>query len=126
MWYAVLAITLGQLLLTGIQFWAVEFFKREHGLGEAGAGGIAAIFGLGAAVGMLAGGIVVRSGSCDAVSCAHGCTPSPSVASAPPSAHPAFAAGSLPLAVPLFVLGGAFMLVPLAPVEALLNDVDRP
>ena len=58
MWFALLAVTLGQLLLTGIQFWAVEFFKREHDLGASGAGGIASVFGLGAAVGVLGGGFL--------------------------------------------------------------------
>jgi predicted MFS family arabinose efflux permease len=126
MWYAVLAITLGQLLLTGIQFWAVEFFKREHGLEEAGAGGIAAIFGLGAAVGTLAGGIVSDRFLRRGVVCARVYAVAIGGVGAALLLTPAFAAGSLPLAVPLFVVGGAFMLVPLAPVEALLNDVIVP
>lgn len=123
MWFGLLALTMSSLLLNGLQAWAVEYFKRVHDLGAAGAGALAGVFGLGAAVGIVGGGFVadrlLRRGVLNAR--VH------VVAFASVAAVvvlvPAFLSTTLALTVPLMVVGGVLLTVPIAPGEALVNDV---
>lgn len=123
MWLAVVAITLATLLLTGLQFWGVEFFKRTHALSAAWAGVVVALFGLGAAVGVLGGGLVsdrlLRRGMVNS----RIAVISASSLAATVVLIPAFLLPSLLVATPLFVLGGLFLTMPVAPAEAMMNDV---
>jgi len=123
MWFGVLAITVAQILLTGLQFWAVPYFKRVHHLGAAAAGGVAGLLGLGSVLGILGGGFIAdryfRRGHLNArvyvVAFA-------SIA-ATAVMMPAFASTSLTVAAPLMFVGGALLTLPVAPAEALFSDV---
>lgn len=123
MWFAVVALTLSNFLLAGLQFWGVEFFKREHDLSAGQAGVFTGLFGLGAAVGVVGGGFVsdryLRRGVVDAR--IHVVAVSSVLATV--TLAPAFLIPSLAVATPLFVLGGLFLTLPVAPGEAMMNDV---
>ena len=58
MWFGVMSLTISQLLLSGLQFWGVPYFKRVHHLDAAAAGGLVALLGLGSVVGILGGGFL--------------------------------------------------------------------
>lgn len=123
MWLAVVALTLSNFLLAGLQFWGVEFFKREHDLSAGGAGLYTGLFGLGAAVGVLGGGFVsdryLRRGVVNArIYVVSAASVVASIVLAP-----AFLVGNLAAAAPLFVIGGAALTMPVAPGEAMMNDV---
>ncbi len=123
MWFALVALTLSQFLLVGLQFWGVEFFKRAHGLSATGAAGFTALFGLGAAAGVLLGGFVsdrflergVVNARIQVVALAS--------LAAPLALVPAFLIPEIWLTTPFFVIGGLLLTVPIAPGEAVLNDV---
>ena len=123
MWLALVALTVSQFLLVGLQFWGVEFFKREHGLSAAGAAGFTGLFGLGAAAGVLTGGMVsdrfLERGVVNAriyvVAIASICAPLALV--------PAFLIEDIWLTAPFFVIGGLLLTVPVAPGEAVVSDV---
>ena len=123
MWYGVLALTISQLLLNGLQFWGVEYFKRVHHLGAAAAGGVAGLLGLGSIGGIVGGGFLadrlLRRGMVNSrvYVVAFG-----SIA-ATPLLMPAFASTSLAITAPLLLLGGAALTLPVAPAEALVSDV---
>lgn len=120
---ALVALTLSHLLLVGLQFWGVEFFKRHHGLGPAAAGGVLAAFGLGAAAGVLAGGFVADRLLARGVVNARVLVVAVSSIGSAAFLVPAFAIPSLAAALPFMVVGGALLTAPLAPGEALLADV---
>src|SRR5438309_3311684 len=48
MWFGVMSITISQLLLSALQFWAVPYYKRIYHMGAAEAGGVTALLGIGA------------------------------------------------------------------------------
>src|SRR3954466_2511485 len=58
MWFGVACLTVSQLLLNGLQFWGVPYFKRVHHMSAAGAGAVTALLGAGAVVGILGGGFL--------------------------------------------------------------------
>src|SRR2546425_286526 len=58
MWFGVMSITISQLLLSSLQFWAVPYFKRVHHLGAAEAGAYTALLGIGSVAGVLGGGFL--------------------------------------------------------------------
>jgi MFS family permease len=123
MWFAVMALTISQLLLSGLQFWAVPYFERVDHLGAAGAGAASAALGLGAVAGILGGGyasdrllergilnarvFVVAAGSILATVVL----------------VPAFASTHLWVTAPLLLVGGMFLTLPVAPAEAVATDV---
>lgn len=123
MWFALVGLTVGQVLLVGLQAWAVEFFKRVHDLGAAQAGIYTTLFGLGAAAGVLGGGLIadrwLRKGFVNARIYVV------SFASMASTAFllPAFLSDSLAVAGVLMTLGGFLMTLPIAPSEAVFNDV---
>jgi len=123
MWFGVLSLTVGQLMLTSLQFWGVPYFKRVHDLSEAQAGGVAALLGIGSIFGILGGGFLadryLRRGYINARVYV---TAVGSVA-ASVVLVPAFASTSLVVTAPLFFLGGIFLTLPVAPSEALVSDV---
>lgn len=123
MWLAVAALTISQFLLVGLQFWGVEFFKRHHDLSAGAAGAYAGLFGLGAAVGVVGGGFVsdrlLHRGMRDA----RILVIAASSIAAPAALIPAFLLPDLMVAIPFFVLGGLLLTAPIAPGEAVLNDV---
>lgn len=123
MWFALLALTLSQFLLLGLQFWSVEFFKRAHGLSAGSAGVFIGLFGLGSAVGVLSGGFVsdryVRRGIVNArILVVAGAS-----IAAPLALVPAFLSPNLAASTPFFVVGGLLLTMPIAPGEAIMNDV---
>lgn len=123
MWLAVVALTFSNFLLAGLQFWGVEFFKREHDLSAGQAGIFTGLFGLGAAVGVIAGGFVSDRFLRRGVVNARIFVVSASSILASVTLAPAFLIPNLAVATPLFVLGGLFLTTPVAPGEAMMNDV---
>jgi MFS family permease len=123
MWFGVIGITISQALLVGLGFWGVPFFKEADHLSASAAGGYVIIFGLGAAVGVLSGGFVadrlLRRGIVNAR--IYVVVVSSLLATA--AFVPAFASHSLAVTAPLFVVGGFFLTLPVAPADALLTDV---
>jgi MFS family permease len=123
LWFGVLALTVSQLLLVGLQFWGVPYFKRVHHMGAAAAGGVASLLGLGAVVGIVGGGFLadryLRRGVINARVYVVGFG---SIA-ASLFIMPAFASRSLAVTAPLLVVGGIFLTLPVAPAEALVSDV---
>lgn len=123
MWLAVFALTLSNFLLSGLQFWGVEFYKREYGLSAGEAGLYTGLFGLGAAIGVVGGGFVsdryMRRGHVNA----RIVVVSVSSVLATLTLAPAFLVGTLAAATPLFVIGGVCLTMPIAPGEAMMNDV---
>lgn len=123
MWLAVFALTLSNFLLAGLQFWGVEFFKREHGLSAGRAGVFTGLFGLGAAAGVVAGGFVSDRYLRRGVLNARILVVSVSSVAAALTLAPAFLLSNLAAATPLFVIGGLCLTMPVAPGEAMMNDV---
>jgi MFS family permease len=126
MWIGTMFFTVSQLLLNGLSFWGVEYFKRVHHLGPAAAGGFATVLGAGSAVGILAGGMLadrlLRRGHVNArvYVAAFGAIGATLVL------VPAFASTSLLVSAPLLFVGGVLLTVPIAPAEALCTDVVLP
>lgn len=123
MWLAVFALTLSNFLLAALQFWGVEFFKRQHDLSAGQAGLFTGLFGLGAAVGVIAGGFVSDRYLRRGVLNARIFVVSISSIAATVALAPAFLVPSLAAATPLFVVGGLCLTMPVAPGEAMMNDV---
>lgn len=123
MWFGVVGITVSSALLAGLGFWAVPYFKEIHGLSASVAGGYTVVFGLGAAVGVLSGGFVadrlLRKGIVNAR--IYVVVVSSVIATV--VFVPAFASSSLSVTLPLFLVGGIFLTLPIAPADALLTDV---
>jgi MFS family permease len=123
MWFGVVGITVSSALLNGLAFWGVPFFKEVHHKSASAAGGYAVIFGLGAAVGVISGGYIadrlLRRGVVNAR--IYVCVFSSLAATV--AFVPAFASSSLAVTLPLFLIGGFFLTVPVAPADALLTDV---
>ncbi|MCU1461531.1 MAG: transporter [Acidimicrobiales bacterium] len=123
MWFGVLSLCIGQMLLNGLQFWGVDYFKEVHGLDPAGAGALTGLLGAGSVVGILGGGFLsdryLRRGVINArvYVIAFGSIAATLVL------MPAFAATSLWVTAPLMVLGGVFLTLPVAPAEAMVSDV---
>jgi MFS family permease len=126
MWIGTMFFTVSQLLLNGLSFWGVEYFKRVHHLGPAAAGGFATVLGAGSAVGILAGGMLadrlLRRGHVNArvYVAAFGAIGATLVL------VPAFASTNLLVSAPLLFVGGVLLTVPIAPAEALCTDVVLP
>src|SRR5206468_7273721 len=123
MWFGVLSLCIGQMLLNGLQFWGVEYFKKVHGLDAAGAGALTGLLGMGSVVGILGGGFIsdryLRRGFINArvYVIAFGSIAATAVL------MPAFASTSLLVTSPLMILGGVFLTLPVAPAEAMVSDV---
>jgi MFS family permease len=123
MWYGVISITVAQLLLSALGTWAFPYFQRVHGLSAATAGIVMSLLSIGAAAGILTGGMLsdrflqrgwingrvwlIAGGSVIATAVL----------------MPGFASTSLSVTAPLFFLGGFFITVPIAPSEAMVADV---
>jgi MFS family permease len=126
MWIGTMFFTVSQLLLNGLSFWGVEYFKRVHHLGPAAAGGFATVLGAGSAVGILAGGMLadrlLRRGHVNArvYVAAFGAIGATLVL------VPAFASTNLLVSAPLLFVGGVLLTIPIAPAEALCTDVVLP
>jgi MFS family permease len=123
MWFGVLGITVAQAPLAGLGFWAVPFFKEAYGLSGAEAGGYVVVFGLGAGVGVVSGGFVADRLLRRGIVNARVYVVAASSLIATVLMIPAFAASTLAVTVPLFLVGGFFLTLPLAPADAMLTDV---
>jgi MFS family permease len=122
-WFGAMAITISQLLLNGLQFWGVPYFKRVHHLAPAAAGGLAALLGLGAAVGIVAGGFVSDRYMRRGVLCARVYVVAFASIAATVLLIPAFASTSLWVTSPLLLVGAMFLTLPVAPADAIVLDV---
>jgi len=122
-WFGLVSITVAHLLLAGVGFWAVPYFKRVHHLGDVAAGGLVGLLAVGSASGIIGGGYLadrlVRRGV------VNGRIQVIAVASVLASIvlAPAFASTSMWVTAPLFVVGGCLLTLPLAPAEALMAEV---
>jgi predicted MFS family arabinose efflux permease len=123
MWFGAVGITISQLLLAGLGFWGVPYLKEVHGLSASAAGGYFVTFGLGAAVGVLSGGYVADRLLVRGFVNARIYVVVVSSLIATALLVPAFASRNLSVTAPLFVLGGVFLTLPVAPADALLTDV---
>lgn len=123
MWLALVALTLSQFLLVGLQFWGVEFFKRAHDLSPTGAAGFTGLFGLGSAAGVLLGGFVSDRFLERGVVNARIFVVAAASIGAPLALVPGFLIGNIWATAPFFVIGGLLLTMPIAPGEAVLNDV---
>ena len=123
MWFGVVGVTVSSALLGGLGFWAVPYFKEVHGLSASAAGGYTVVFGLGAAIGVMSGGFVadrlLRRGMVNAR--IYVVVASSIIATV--IFVPAFASTSLSVTLPLFLVGGIFLTLPIAPADAMLTDV---
>jgi MFS family permease len=123
MWFGVIGITISAALLNGLGFWAIPYFQKVHGLSHEEAGGYAVVFGLGAAVGVVSGGFVadrlLRRGIINAR--IYVVVVSSIIATV--IFVPAFASPSLAVTLPLFLVGGVFLTLPIAPADAMMTDV---
>jgi len=123
MWFALLAITISSLMLNGLQVWAVEFFKRVHGLSAAQAGVFTTIFGLGAAVGVMGGGFLADNLLRRGILNARVYVVAFSSMAAAAVLLPGFLTRNLAVAGAFMTLGGLLLTLPIAPGEAMMNDV---
>jgi len=123
MWFGVLSISISQLLLSALQFWAIEYYKRTYHMSPAEAGAVTALLGIGAVFGILGGGFIsdryLRRGYINA----RVYVVAISSIAATAVLLPAFISTTLAITVPLFFLGGVFLTLPVAPAEALTSDV---
>jgi predicted MFS family arabinose efflux permease len=126
MWFGIFVLTISTLLLTAVQFWAVPYLRRAHGLDAAAAGGVGALIGIGAIVGMVLGGVVADRLLARGVQCARIYVVAGGSVAAAVVLLPAFASRTLLLTAPLLFLGGALLTMPVAPAEAWLTDVVVP
>lgn len=123
MWLGVIGLTVSQLMLNALAFWGITYFVRVHGLSESQAPVFAAILGLGAAVGVLAGGFlsdaVLRRGHLNARVWVSG------LGSVLASVFlvPAFLSADLWVSSTLLCVGAAFLTLPIGPSEAMVSDV---
>lgn len=123
MWILFVASSIGEFLMSGLATWAVTFFRRYHGLSAAGAGGVTALLGLGTVVGVLIGGrmgdrMLLRGRPERRIWLA-----ATSSIAAVATLVPAFAADSLPVAVPFFLATGFFIGVPMPVRDAVGLDI---
>ena len=123
MWFGVLSLTISQLLLSGLQFWGVPYFKRVHHLDAAAAGGLTALLGLGSIIGILGGGFLADRYLARGVLNARVYVVAFGAIAATIVLAPAFASTNLLITAPLFFVGGALITLPIAPAEALVSDV---
>jgi MFS family permease len=126
MWFGTMFFTVSQLLLNGISFWGVEYFKRVHHLGPAAAGGLAAILGVGSAAGILTGGLLADRMLCRGHVNARVHVAAYGAIGATLVLAPAFASTNLLVSAPLLLAGGILLTMPIAPAEALCTDVVLP
>lgn len=123
MWFALLAITISSLLLNGLQAWAVEYFKRVHGLSAAEAGIFTTVFGLGAAAGVMGGGFLADALLRRGILNARVYVVSFSSMAAAAVLLPAFLSTNLVATGLLMTVGGFLLTLPIAPGEAMMSDV---
>jgi sugar phosphate permease len=123
MWFGVVGITVSQALLSGLGFWGVPYFKEVYHLSASKAGLYVIIFGLGAAVGVVSGGYVADRFLRRGIVNARIYVVFVSTIIATAAFIPAFASTNLAVTLPLFLIGGVFLTLPVAPADALLTDV---
>ena len=126
LWFAIVGLGASFLLLQGLSFWGVEFFRRVHGLGSAAAGALTGGLALGAAIGIVAGGFLSDRFFNQGVLAARVWVTGLSAVAASAVLVPAFASSNLLVTAPLMIVGGMLMTIPVAPAEAMLNDVVVP
>jgi MFS family permease len=123
MWFGVVGITVSAALLNALGFWAIPFLQEVHDLSHETAGAYAVVFGLGAAVGVLGGGFIADRMLQRGIVNARIYVAVVSSVVATIIFVPAFAASSLAITLPLFLIGGFFLTLPVAPADAMLTDV---
>jgi MFS family permease len=123
MWFGVMSISISQLLLSALQFWAVPYYKRIHHMTASEAGAVTALLGVGAVFGILGGGFISDRYLRRGVVNARVYVVAVSSIAATAILLPAFISTTLSITVPLFFLGGIFLTLPVAPAEALTSDV---
>jgi len=123
MWWALLSLTVAQCMAQALSFWAIPFFERVDHMSPVKAGAFAGILLPATIAGVIGGGfladrlarrgilnariyVVVGGAALSAVALPLG-----------------FASGNLLLTAILLLLGGCGITIPIAPSEALFNDV---
>jgi MFS family permease len=123
MWLGIVSLTVSGLLLNGLSFWAVPYFRRVHHMGPAQAGLVTSVLGVSAIVGILGGGTLADRLMRRGVVCARVYVIAIASLAATPLLAAAFASTDLPVTIPLFAFGGVAVTLPVAPAEAMLTDV---
>ncbi len=123
MWLGTVSLTISGLLLNGLSFWAVPYFRRIHHMGPAQAGLVTSVLGVSAIVGILGGGTLADRLMRRGVVCARVWVIAFASLAATPLLAAAFASTDLPVTVPLFAFGGVAVTLPVAPAEAMFTDV---
>jgi MFS family permease len=123
MWFGVMALTVSQLLLSGLQFWAVPYFERVDRLSAPAAGAVSALLGVGAVAGILGGGFISDRYLARGVINARVYVVAIGSILATVVLVPAFVTTHLWLTAPLLMVGGALVTLPVGPAEALVTDV---
>lgn len=123
MWWALVSLTVAQCLTQALSFWAIPFFERVDHLKPVAAGAFAGILLPAAIIGVLAGGMVsdrlFRRGVLNAriyvvvVACIVSAVSLPI----------GFGTHNLVVSGVLLLVGGCSITLPIAPSEALFNDV---
>ena len=101
----------------------MPYFKRVFHLGAAQAGGLTALLGVGAALGVLGGGIVADRLFARGMVAARVYVVALGSIGATVVLVPAFISTNLLITAPLFFVGGFLLALPSAPGEALVSDV---
>jgi len=123
MWYGAVAVTVGNLCLVALTFWAVEYFKRTHHLNPTAAGSVAGLLGGATALGFVGGGFLCDRLLARGVLAARVHVVAASSIVAPIFMMPAFASTHLGITVPFMFLGGVTLTLAIAPADAFVNDV---
>lgn len=123
LWFAAIGLGTAQMMLQGVSFWTVEYFRRTHDLESVAAGVVTGVVAIGTIAGMVGGGFLAdrlfERGLINARVWVTGL----SAIGAAVLFVPAFASSSLPVTVVLMTLGGVLLTMPMAPSDAMLSDV---
>lgn len=123
MWWALLSLTVAQLITSALNFWAIPFFERVHHLSPVAAGALTGILLPSAIIGVLGGGQIAdrlnRRGVLNARIYVVVVASAVSAVSLPVG----FASHNLVLSAFGLLVGGCSVTLPIAPSEALFNDV---
>ncbi|MHB1855387.1 MAG: MFS transporter [Acidimicrobiales bacterium] len=123
MWWALLALTLAQLITAALSFWAIPFFERVDHLSPVAAGAFTGILLPAAMLGVLGGGAVADRLNRRGVLNARIYVVVAGSALSGIGLPIGFGTHNLVLSGVFLLIGGCGVTLPIAPSEALFNDV---
>jgi len=125
-WIMAVAAGLVAFVVAGLGAWVASFLRRYHDLSAAGAGGVTLLFGVGSIAGLLVGSrlgdrLLERGRPNDRIRLAAGASVLGWL-----FAIPGFGLDATWVAVPLLVVGGFFISLPIGPTWAMWLDIIVP